>query len=740
MSLEATALLQMRQKLLKLEFGLQAVIQLSNKGNVVLEALHAETDPLKREKMMRALKAINNRILEFNKEPTLASEFNKSRRRLSHLFQNMVNGFAYTKALHDRDRNLVDLQFIEVNKSLCRLFGKNAKEINGASFQALFPDPSLADRLHTQLRPVLNSGKPIEFEEFFQTIDKWFVISAFSTDPGFLALLFYDITPRKLAEQELSKALDEAQRANLAKDYFLATLSHDIRTPLSTIQNTVNLLETANLDVQSMNHLRTISTASSHLLMMIEEILDVYASKKTNKKEELQPFAPQETIRSYTEDLSHAARLKGLDLRWDIDPALPPILLGDPVKLGRIIYNLIGNSIKFTQEGSVQASVTCITPEARETPEPYCRLLLTVSDTGVGIPLNSLDNIFTPYHQAGNMAPMNGVPSGSGLGLSITSDLVKRMGGEICVDSAVGQGTTFYCLLPFQVGQALKVQQPPGPQACPDSLRILVVDDNPLHADTTAALLRKIGCDIQVALNGASALILAREHHPKVVLLDLQLPDMTGFELTARLRQEQDAGTLPELLIIALTGHALPDHLEQCRAAGMNGHLAKPFDKAKFLVLVHELHAGSNGFSIKSAPGLETSVVAAPVQQDAGAPTLNLDALLKEFGEDRPTVDMILERFLESHLGPMEKLRRAVARGDLEAICFQAHYLKTSFLTVYATACAESASKVESASKKTNDTAHDATNIITRHMAELEQRLAACVTAVTAHLSTKDLP
>lgn len=414
-------------------------------------------------------------------------------------------------------------------------------------------------------------------------------ISALKTSSTYRFTAFIrDITERKHGEEELKRAKDAAEAANRAKSEFLANMSHEIRTPMNGIIGMTELALGSFPSDEVRDCLGTVKTSAATLLSILNDILDF--SKIESRKLELEaaPFGLREMIGSLLRPLSVAAHEKNLDLLWDIAPDVPAVIVGDSVRLGQIVTNLIGNAIKFTDRGHVRLDVRA------EVNRPGCTLLhFLVSDTGIGIPEDKHASIFEPFSQAdGSTTRRFG---GTGLGLTISATLVRMMGGRIWVESTVGSGTTFHFTAGFDAAaeapageQALKtigapMQAPPALAPSEETppatrlLKILLAEDNIVNQRVAMGLLSRRGHDVTVTSNGREALAALELQSFDVVLMDVQMPELGGLEATAaiRARERQTGG---HAYIVAMTAHAMSGDRERFLAAGMDGYLSKPID------------------------------------------------------------------------------------------------------------------------------------------------------------------
>ncbi|MDP3637229.1 MAG: PAS domain S-box protein [Azonexus sp.] len=375
--------------------------------------------------------------------------------------------------------------------------------------------------------------------------------------------------------EQLVDARHAAEAASLAKSNFLANISHEIRTPMNGVIGMADLLLGSPLTAEQRDFAETIRHSADGLLGLINDLLDF--SKIEAGKLELEhiPFSPAALLRDILALLTHQASSKNITLNADSGPGIPLELLGDPGRLRQILINLVGNALKFTPAGSVHIQMDCLT--APSTPAQI-QLAFTIRDTGIGMSRATIADLFSPFYQAD--ASTTRRFGGTGLGLSICKRLVELMGGEISAQSTPGSGSTFHFQLPFQLASANTT--PAAADTRTDSqirpgLRLLLVEDNLINQKVAGALLKKLGAEVRVAINGAEALNRLAEEAFDIILMDCQMPIMDGFEATRRVRAG-DAGEIARRLpIIAMTANAMQGDRERCLAAGMNDYIAKPF-------------------------------------------------------------------------------------------------------------------------------------------------------------------
>ncbi len=385
-----------------------------------------------------------------------------------------------------------------------------------------------------------------------------------------------DITERKQFEEKIMMAKEAAEKANEAKNRFLAHMSHELRTPMNGVLGITELLLHTSLDDHQKKYLTTVTQSGKVLLKILNDILDLTRIEADKFDIEQTDFSLRQAVENSADLFSGSIVIKGLDFTYTIDEKTPDILIGDPIRLGQVLSNVLSNAQKFTDKGAIKLKVNLL----EETDETVL-LRFLVEDTGIGISEEALPLIFQSFSQADNSTTRK--HGGAGLGLTIARSIVERMGGTIEIESREGSGTQVWFKLSFkksrsQICELADIPVEGEKQILkPDDFKVLVVDDDRISRIVVKDMLEKIGYQVDQAEGGEEALNLLRKQSYAVVFMDCLMPILDGFETTRRIRSLNLKGRFTKRLpIIALTAKALKEDRDACIAAGMDDYLTKP--------------------------------------------------------------------------------------------------------------------------------------------------------------------
>lgn len=377
------------------------------------------------------------------------------------------------------------------------------------------------------------------------------------------------------AKNKAETAAYTAELASKAKTDFLSCMSHEIRTPLNAIIGFTKVVQDTNLTKKQKEYLNAIRTSGNLLMVLINDILDLAKVEAGKMTFEYAPFNFSASISEILQLFETKIKEEKLQLVFNPDPAIPKFLIGDPVRLNQIILNLVGNSIKFTKKGKISLGIRMLDEDKEKV-----TLQFSVTDTGIGIPENNLNSIFDKFQQV--ISETSSICCGTGLGLTIAKQLIELQGGTITVKSKVDKGSTFSFILSYKkIKSKFETETiefvPKDLFGFPliKNVKILVAEDEALNQLLIKTLLEKFGFVMDIACNGKIVLEKLRKNKYDIILMDLQMPEMNGFETTKYIRKNKDSN----IPIIALTANVTTTDAEKCRAAGMDDYISKPINE-----------------------------------------------------------------------------------------------------------------------------------------------------------------
>lgn len=467
-----------------------------------------------------------------------------------------------------------------------------------------------------------------------------------------------DITDQKQLEIDLQKEKVKAQEASKAKEVFLANMSHEIRTPLNAIIGFLRELEKQEVTELQRNYIENSSIASKHLLAIINNVLDISKIEAGEMSLEYEDFVFENTISNVVKVLEPKAYQKELALTTHISKSVHNVLNGDSLRLEQILFNLVGNALKFTNEGKV--TVNCdVLHEDNESQE----LVISVQDTGIGIEKNFVDFIFKKFSQEDKAVTRKF--GGTGLGMAITKELVHLMNGKIEVESSKNVGTTVKLFLPFKKGNCenIKIEHTTEKTVAIDNLSVLLVEDNDLNRIVAQNSLQYYNCKVTEAVNGVKALEVLRKETFDIILMDIQMPELDGIETTKLIRSELKLSTP----VIALTANAFKTEIEKCKEAGMDDYITKPFDE-NLMVEIISKHAGRSTGSFEAEEKEFTSE----------GKLYDLNSLYDLSKDDNEFVDTVLKMFISQTPEILEKAGNKIKENDFTEVYKLMHQIKPS--------------------------------------------------------------
>ncbi|WP_051677109.1 ATP-binding protein [Maridesulfovibrio frigidus] len=539
-------------------FGAQFVFERKNKNIYLDWRLVPERDS---NGEMKTLLSIGRDITE---QRRIENEYQT-------LFQKMLDGFSLHEIICDSEGKPVDYRFLQVNPAFEKMTGLSSSKVIGKTMLEIFPEVE-SYWIDTYGKVAL-TGEPVFFENYSVLSDNYFNVTAFSPAPNQFACIFNDITDRKKAEDQLVAAKEQAELANRGKSEFLANMSHEIRTPLNGIMGMLQLLLMTELDKEQTEYANYGVEASKRLTRLLTDILDLSRIEANKLDLQNESFNLHDMFIGLEQMFSLTAAPKGLDLQLSVSPSIPLQIKTDSTRLQQVLINLIGNSIKYTDKGSIKVEASALPLAANN----KLHILFTVSDTGIGIPEDKLDSIFDHFTQVSGGYTRH--YQGAGLGLSIAKRVISLLRGSMTVVSELDKGTTFYLSIPVETIE----EQPDKTKAAltnhvSKGISILLAEDDKLNRLATVGMLKNMGHTVLTAENGEQALELLKSDSFDLVLMDIQMPVMDGVAATKAIRRGEAGEDKIHIPIAAMTAFAMKGDREAFLRAGVNDYIAKPLE------------------------------------------------------------------------------------------------------------------------------------------------------------------
>jgi len=568
-----------------------------------------------------------------------------------------IPGISYRSLLHGEHPMLFISDAVE------RVTGYPATDFIGAAARRKFGNLiHAADRVRVSdtIASALRENRPYLVEYRLLHADgstRWLWENGTSVrneagEPYWLDGVILDITERRQMEEALREAKEKAEQAAAARASFVANMSHEIRTPMNSILGFTDVLLDGELAPDQRRHLDTIRSAGRALLRLLNEILDTAKLEKGAVELEQNDYNLLSLIDELSSTLAANARAKGLHVDIHYDPTLPTCLRGDELRVRQVLTNLLDNAIKFTQQGSVTLRAALKDDQ----------LHFEVKDTGIGIAPERLAAIFEPFTQAD--ASMTRRFGGTGLGTTISKQLVELMGGRIWAESQPGKGTTFHVMLPLVLARFAPQQPRVRTAAALPPLRVLVADDVPQNLELLQLLMARRGHTMTAASDGALVVELAAREQFDLILMDFQMPTIDGLSATRLIRAQAEAAGRPRTPIIAMTASVLAEHRRASVDAGMDGFASKPVD---WFALSHE---------IARVLGLGSGQPAADELPVHERQVLNRHAGLHRWSGKQDAYDEALAHFVAQHAGLAQALSVQAAGADYRALRMLTHRVR----------------------------------------------------------------
>ncbi|MEQ9468063.1 MAG: ATP-binding protein [Ekhidna sp.] len=574
------------------------------------------------------------------------------------LLKTFVSSAPVAIAMLDKHMN-----YISVSQKWC--IDQNIPEdIIGKSHYKVFPEvPKIWKEMHKRALDgeIIKPGieKFVRADGSFQWIQgevhPWYT---HKDKVGGIIIFFNDLTDMKRQEVELRKAKEEAEEAGKIKEQFLSTMSHEIRTPLNAIIGTTNLLELEHPELSGNSRLKMLKFGSNNLLTLINDILDFQKIESGNLEIVKEDVNLQDLVNNIIETWRAVPQSGTVSLVCQYDEGLSSHYICDEVRLTQVLNNLISNALKFTDQGKVEITIK---------PESDGKVYFSVNDTGIGIPEDKLGVIFETFKQINNQHSMKA--GGTGLGLSISKRLVDLMGGQLQVSSIVSKGTNFYFSIPLEASHGKSASRKVDIVSTANlDIKVLLVEDNPANQEIAKSFLTRWGVEVDIANHGKEALEQVVSKKYDVILMDVRMPVMDGYEATMNIRSMDDEyfKTVP---IIALTASTLAESRTKMESSGMNEIVSKPFDPRQLFEKVSLFG--------KAKPGTEV-LKNEEVQHETDRTIARFKFLAEVLAGNEEKIHMIAEMAIKSIDDDLKGSREKMKKQDREETYNHLHKMKSN--------------------------------------------------------------
>ncbi len=604
------------------------------------------------------------------------------------LFQRTFSSKYSRKTLKARSDSLIEVRNLRLQgfkKDVKRIREEEAqlvKEQSEKELRLLEADKMITRQMESVIRELENdeqqrllkkaTASKMEAADAEQSI-KQLVIGGFSLIVILLLFVLRDLEISGRRRRELIAAKQKAEKLARAKEEFMSTMSHEIRTPLTSVIGFSEKLRQTNLDEIQLRFMKAIIGSSEHLLSIVNDVLDFTRVDSGKLKFDNIPFRAADIFIEVHDSMIWKAHEKNIELNLFIQPIATLQLHGDPVRLRQVLFNLIGNAIKFTEKGSVDITGTFLDENGKAV------LLCKISDTGIGIPEDRLGAIFNEFEQADSSTEKK--YGGSGLGLSISKRIVEQQGGEIGVESIPGVGSIFGVRIPYSHGfmEARETSYIEEPVARPlDGLTVLLAEDDPLIRELQLHSLESLGATVLMAENGKIALDLFRENNVSFILMDIQMPELTGPEALRIIRNEfpEPKKNVP---VIAMTANVLQHDLKRYMDEGMNDFITKPFREAELVEKISKLISIENKSSVNIQPAAEKKEIAYTFNLKQPDVLLDLKELIATSQGNEDFVKKMINLFLTSSFASVNNLKFHLKRNNWEQLGKTSHRMIGSY-------------------------------------------------------------